>query len=123
MAEYIEREAAVMKIREWFWSAPGVHPKLDRDAVEEILFAIPAANVRRVVRCRDCKHRDPEDRKCDCGGLEHAHMFPVSDDWFCADGERKDGDGARIEFVETDDYRGVIVCGALMDKDGDGDGV
>ena len=43
--EYIEREAAVMKIREWFWSAPGVHPKLDRDAAEEIMFAIPAADV------------------------------------------------------------------------------
>ena len=90
MAEYIEREAAVMKIREWFWSAPGVHPKLDRDTAEELLFSIPAADVRPVVRCRDCKHRDPEDRKCDCGGLEHAHMSPVADDWFCADGEKRE---------------------------------
>lgn len=48
---------------------------------------------RPVVRCGECKHRDPEDKKCDCGGLEHSHMFPVADDWFCADGERKDGDG------------------------------
>lgn len=47
--EYIEREATVMKIREWFWSAPGVHPKLDRDTAEDILFAIPAADVRPVV--------------------------------------------------------------------------
>ena len=51
--EYIEREAAVMKIREWFWSAPGVHPKLDRDAAEEIMFAIPAADVV----ARDCYDR------------------------------------------------------------------
>lgn len=50
--EYIEREATVMKIREWFWSAPGVHPKLDRDTAEDILFAIPAADVRPVVRGR-----------------------------------------------------------------------
>lgn len=41
----------------------------------------------RVVRCKDCLHRDPEDNKCDCGGLEHAHIHPVADDWFCADGE------------------------------------
>lgn len=54
---------------------------------------IPAADVVPVVRCGECKHRDPEDKKCDCGGIEHAHMFPVADNWFCADGERKDGDG------------------------------
>lgn len=43
------------------------------------------------VRCKDCKHRDPEDRKCDCG---HDIMWqlPRGDDWYCADGERKDGD-------------------------------
>lgn len=42
------------------------------------------------VRCKDCKHRDPEDRKCDCG---HDIMWqlPRGDDWYCADGERKDG--------------------------------
>ena len=42
-----------------------------------------------VVRCKDCKHRDPEDKKCDCG---HAIQWqlPRDDDWFCSDGERKD---------------------------------
>lgn len=41
-----------------------------------------------IVRCKDCKHRDPEDKKCDCG---HAIQWqlPRPDDWFCADGERK----------------------------------
>ena len=48
--EYIERETAVMKIREWFWSAPGVHPKLDRDVAEDIMFAILAADVVPVRR-------------------------------------------------------------------------
>lgn len=62
-------------------------------AVRGGLATAPAADVVPVVLFRDCKHRDPEDKKCDCGGLEHAHMFPVADDWFCADGERKDGDG------------------------------
>ncbi len=42
-----------------------------------------------VVRCKDCKHRDPEDKECDCG---HAIQWqlPRPDDWFCADGERKE---------------------------------
>lgn len=34
--------------------------------------------------CRTCRHRDPEDKKCDCGGLERQGcIFPVSDDYFC----------------------------------------
>lgn len=34
--------------------------------------------------CRTCRHRDPEDKKCDCGGLERQGcLFPVSDDYYC----------------------------------------
>jgi hypothetical protein len=40
-----------------------------------------------VVYCKECKHRDPEDKKCDCGhGIEW--QSPRQDDWYCADGER-----------------------------------
>ena len=40
-----------------------------------------------IVHCKDCKHRDPEDKKCDCGhGIEW--QLPRQDDWYCADGER-----------------------------------
>lgn len=48
-------------------------------------------NWAHVTRCKDCKHRDPEDKKCDCG---HAIQWqvPRDDDWFCADGERKDNE-------------------------------
>ena len=47
-----------------------------------------------LVRCGECKHRDPEDKRCDCGGHEwvKGKILPVKDDWFCADGERKDGE-------------------------------
>ena len=39
-----------------------------------------------VIRCKDCKHRDPEDGKCDSGhGIQW--QLPRPDDWFCADGE------------------------------------
>ena len=34
--------------------------------------------------CKTCRHRDPEDKKCDCGGQERQGcLFPVSDDYFC----------------------------------------
>ena len=42
-----------------------------------------------LVRCGECKHRDPEDKRCDCG---HGILWqlPRDDDWFCADGKRRD---------------------------------
>lgn len=39
--------------------------------------------------CKSCRHRDPEDKKCDCGGLERQGCpFPVSDDYYCKYYER-----------------------------------
>lgn len=46
-----------------------------------------------IVRCKDCKHRDPEDKKCDSGMLERQGcIFPVDDDYFCKYGERRNDD-------------------------------
>lgn len=42
-----------------------------------------------IVRCKDCRHRDPEDHKCDSGEMERQGCpFKVADDYFCAYGER-----------------------------------
>lgn len=52
--------------------------------------------LEEVVRCKDCRHRDPEDHKCDCGALERMGcVFPVADDYFCAWGERREDDTVR----------------------------
>ena len=57
----------------------------------EYLNKIPTADVVDVVRCKDCRHRDPEDRKCDSGEMERQGcVFPVDDDYFCAYGKRCD---------------------------------
>lgn len=55
----------------------------------DILDYMTLIDAEPVVRCKDCKYRDPEDKKCDCG---HAILWqlPRDDDWFCADGERRD---------------------------------
>ena len=46
---------------------------------------------KELVMCKNCKHRDPEDRKCDCGGMPFdTQIFPVPDDWYCPLGERCD---------------------------------
>ena len=41
-----------------------------------------------IVRCGECRHRDPEDKKCDCGH-DIIWQLPRDDDWFCADAERR----------------------------------
>lgn len=51
---------------------------------------IPILKRQELVRCKDCVHRDPEDMKCDCGGLERQGCdFRVDDDYFCKYGERE----------------------------------
>lgn len=64
--------------KEMLEDAPTIEPKRG-----EWIDAVP------VVRCKECKHCDPEDKKCDCG---HAILWqlPRNDDWFCADGERRE---------------------------------
>ena len=41
-----------------------------------------------IVRCGECKHRDPEDKKCDCGH-DIIWQLPRDDDWYCADADRR----------------------------------
>lgn len=38
--------------------------------------------------CKDCSHRDPEDKMCDCG---HSIVWQTSrpDNWYCADFEKR----------------------------------
>ena len=41
-----------------------------------------------IVRCKECRHRDPEDHKCDCGH-DIIWQLPRDDKWYCADAERR----------------------------------
>ena len=69
--------------------------------VARFIDAIPAADVVEVVRCRDCIHRPsgtgvnhdvkfPDD-VCPCKCPDSWYSWIPPDDWFCADGKRKDG--------------------------------
>jgi hypothetical protein len=57
----------------------------------------------KIVHCKNCVHRDPEDKKCECGALERAGcIFPVADDYYCAYGEvRKHTMKLVIEIEES----------------------
>lgn len=72
--------------------ATGIHSEvLSVDTIIMILTQCISVDAVEVVRCCKCKHRDPEDKKCDCGCW---HMpFVTKDDDFCPYRKRKNGDG------------------------------
>lgn len=60
-----------------------------------VVKTLPAVDAVSVVLCKDCKHRDPEDKKCDCGDMTVQGLyFPRPDTWYCPNGERRDEDAA-----------------------------
>lgn len=91
--EYISREAALDSL----CTACEVVPIEDKETCpyrftgcQEYanIFALTAADVRPVVRCSECKHNtsSPHNPICEYGNRCYCGFF-------CADGERKDGDG------------------------------
>lgn len=74
----------------------------------KIMEEAPAVDAVPVVRCKDCKHRPIDNRGKDDDLTGFAIEFPDShcqcqcedgwynwyppDDWYCANGERRDGD-------------------------------
>lgn len=56
----------------------------------KIIAEAPAADVVEVVRCRDCKHNSTSSTRQFYQWCDEHHEYHVPD-WFCADGERKDG--------------------------------
>lgn len=97
MVEYIEREAAIKGI------CYGCTPQLcsnDCGMVARVKD-IPAADVRCVVTCSECKHwnRNEEGNLCCTKDADEDESFPGQyfgfisyhrPDFFCADGERRE---------------------------------
>lgn len=47
-------------------------------------------HAEELIYCKDCKHRDPEDMRCDSGCLFTNKDYIMPDEWYCAGGEKKD---------------------------------
>lgn len=82
MAEYINKEKLLKKAV----TIPGYSEKI---LAEFDVEHAPAEDVVPVVRCRECKHH--EDEEIGIVYCPNAIGGWVGEDWFCADGERKDG--------------------------------
>lgn len=87
--QYIEREAAKEAIRAKFPSL------LDRCEINEVLNALPAAPVREVVICGECKYWDREYCKCRSEDMlvpwseENLEMYAND---YCSYGKRKEAE-------------------------------
>lgn len=98
MVKYIECEAAYRFAQDQLKKETGAYSKGWNNALGVMKGALhnndalPAADVVPVVRCKDCKYSavDFENMRY-CKFVTYYNHVP--DDWFCADGERKDGDG------------------------------
>ena len=109
MPDLITRAAALAQIKENYcdWCD---HTDLCKscetyDCIVTIEQHVPAVDAVPVVRCRDCKHRPTENRnrngfaiefpdeKCPCQCEDGWYNWYPDDDWFCADGERRNEDG------------------------------
>ena len=84
--EYIEREKAI----EWFMAFVhmGESDIPAETVISDLKYAIPAADVAPVVRCKDCRWRGREDcamfYRCECG---EQHTWETDND-FCSYGEK-----------------------------------
>lgn len=68
-------------------------PTIDYDSgvkVLELIDKAPTIDAVPVVRCKDCKHCDPENHHCDHHMGTAAPLRRKPDD-FCSYGERKEG--------------------------------
>ena len=86
--EYIEREAAKRELLSWAVSIN--HPEyLIKDDALHIIDSFPAADVVKVVRCKDCKYHEDTN----VTGFEHCCLYGLTMRYndFCSYGKREGG--------------------------------
>lgn len=101
MADFIKREDVLAKIDKFakLNAARGFPMGIfDIEMMRVNIAKIPAEDVVKIVRCKDCKHFNLHERKCESnevhydneGGADYSIYFDVDD--FCCFGERKGQD-------------------------------
>ena len=86
--EYIEREAAKRELLSWAVSLN--HPEyLIKDDALHIIDSFPAADVVKVVQCKDCKYHEDTH----VIGFEHCCLYGLTMRYndFCSYGKREGG--------------------------------
>ena len=98
--------------------------KYGRDSIyNEALhdFAYEFSKLRHVTlthgTCKDCCHRDPEDKKCDCGH-DIIWQLPREDNWYCVDFRKRDNkemkDKKQIMLNELSKESEMVIATAYL---------
>lgn len=84
MSRYIDGDALKKRVSEL------IIPDWTRTLIRSWLDSEPTVDAVPVVRCKDCKHHEDEEM----GMVYCPHIVGswVAEDFYCADGERKDGE-------------------------------
>ena len=96
IAKYIAKEKLLQKLSrmiEYCKNDNKVNGLTALFQVGDAIMDCPTADVVEIVRCRDCVHRDPEDKKCNGVFQAKGGIFQMDDDDFCSYGERKKENG------------------------------
>ena len=97
MDEYVSRELLKKRFKKRLeWLKKDIHDEYSLglyDGCEydtKLVDEIPTVDAVEVIRCRECKHCDPENHHCDhpMGTAAPLRRKPYD---FCSYGERKDG--------------------------------
>lgn len=94
MAKYIDIDLArkaYVPLLEWMMDCGDFQMTLG-DVFEDLAETCCEDDVVEIVRCKDCKHRE-YDGSPFCPWMCEIDGRNVPDDWFCADGERKEEEG------------------------------
>ena len=81
--DLIERQAAIDELDKGAWGV-----EWDKTLAKTMIESLPSAQPE-IIRCKDCKHYNGEDRDICCPLADYAQS-KCGADWFCADGERKE---------------------------------
>ena len=104
MAEFISKAAIVAHIeeqsREW-------GEEYDAEQILGDIEDFPVADVVEVVRCKDCRCHDPEDKKCDCGGLRLLGALRIEVRSFALHRNTCCARNVHIKFLGNDCHSGI----------------
>jgi len=90
--EYIDREAAITKIREEGVYGSGYSNEEREDNVVDMIESIPAADVRLVVLCQNCKWTKTDGMEDPAIYCEKWDRWEMPPDGFCWLGKKREED-------------------------------
>lgn len=100
VGDLISRQAAIDAVEKES-QVDGAYGYMDTKSIIDLLCDLPSAQPE-IIRCKDCKHRPVEtgpnhdlefpcpDNECPCQCDDYYYSWMPNDDWFCANGKRKE---------------------------------